>query len=69
MIDTTTPTPPPVLYVGMNDQPDERTKLDTLAGKETGWTFSMEVPPVPTLYWSGHDWIRWIGDRWRRCAP
>jgi hypothetical protein len=48
----------------MKQQPTEQEKIDTLNGKETGWGYWMQVPPVSTHLWNDHDWIRFIGTNW-----
>ena len=46
------------------NQPTNQIKLDTLADINTGWSYSMRVPPVPTHLWTPQDWINFIGDNW-----
>lgn len=53
----------------MTDQPDNDTKLRTMRGEGTGWTYWFRVPPVCTAAWSDQDWIAFIGDRWIRRKP
>lgn len=67
----TTHRPPPAL-------PDIATRIATLLGQPTGWSYMFEVPsqegaspsgekpPVTHALWTTGDWLRWIGDRWYR---
>ena len=52
--------------VTASDTPTHAEMVATLGGEDTGWTFTCQVPPVCHVNWFDSDWIKWIGDGWRR---
>lgn len=53
-------------HIDKRDQPDLQTKLDTLRGRDTGWTYRFTAPPVTCAAWTDMDWVRYIGRNWMR---
>lgn len=53
--------------INKDDQPDVETKLNTLAGQDTGWDYQFSPPPVVGCGdWSPQGWVEYIGDNWFR---